>query len=115
MAEEPWTRDDSWAREKVPGEKWPRFSAEVPPELAEALKKAQRKSLGNDYDGYRKSPRNATRGNLVRAGLRMYLNKVDPEPEPAIPGTAVEIVDLVRLPAGSPAATEGEADEQRAD
>jgi hypothetical protein len=89
-----WTRDDSWARSKLHGEKWPRFSAEVPPELAKALDEAQRRSLGNDY-----SPTNATRANMVRAGLRLYLNRVDPEPEPAIESTAVEVVEVKRLAA----------------
>lgn len=93
-----WTRDDSWAREKQAREKWVRFQAEVPPELAEALKEAQRKSLGVNYDGYLKNPTNATRAAMVRAGLRLYLNKVDPEAEPAIDVEAVEIVDLKELP-----------------
>lgn len=97
---EDWTRDDSWARGKLPDEKWVRFCAEVPPELAEALKEAQRKSLGNDYDGHSGRPVNATRANLVRAGLRLYLNKVDPEPEPAIESTATEIIHLKELGPG---------------
>ena len=94
---EPWTRDDSWARDKQAREKWPRFSAEVPPELAALLDEAQRKSLGASYDGYLKRPTNATRANMVRAGLRLYLERVDPEPEPAIDSTAVEIIDVKGL------------------
>jgi hypothetical protein len=95
-----WNRDDSWARDKLYDEKWPRFSAEIPPELAEELAAAQRKSLGNSWDGYSGRPINATRANMVRAGLRLYLNKISPEPEPPIDSTAVEIIDLGRLPPG---------------
>lgn len=92
-----WTRDDSWARDKQPRETWPRFAAEVPPELAAALERAQCKSLGANWDGYLARPTNATRASMVRAGLRLYLNKVDPEPEPAIESTAVEITDVRQL------------------
>lgn len=91
------SRDSSWLRRKVYGERWPRFTAEVPPELAEAIDEAQRKSLGVNA-----SPANATRANAVRAGLRLYLNAVDPEPEAAIEGTAIEIVDLPALEDGAP-------------
>jgi len=89
------SRDDLWLRSKRPGEKWPRFSAEVPPELAEMLDAAQRKSLGVNA-----SSTNANRANLVRAGLRLYLNHVDPEPQPPtydVDGTAEEIIDLPLL------------------
>jgi broad specificity phosphatase PhoE len=86
-------RDRSWLRRKLHGETWPRFSAEVPPELAEAIDAAQRKSLGVNQSA-------ATRANVVRAGLRLYLNTVDPEPEPPtydVDGEVVEIVDLPML------------------
>lgn len=86
------SRDDSWTRRKRAREAWPRFTAEVPPELAEELDRAQRKSLGLDA-----TPRNATRANMVRAGLRLYLNAVAPEPDAAIDSTAVELVDLPAL------------------
>jgi hypothetical protein len=78
-------REDAWLRSrrfvgyKDPSadhngyEKWPVFSAAVPPELAAELDAAQRKSLGINA-----SKVNATRANLVRAGLRLYLNAVDP-------------------------------------
>lgn len=88
-------RDDSWMRDKGAREKWPRFAAEIPPELAEELDRAQRISLGVNY-----SARNATRANMVRAGLRLYLEAVMPErPEP-IEGSAIEIIDLPSLPSG---------------
>lgn len=88
------SRDDAWLRDKRPGETWPRFTAEVPPELAEALEAAQRVSLGVNA-----SERNVTRANLVRAGLRLYLNHVDPEPapQPYTDSTAEEIIDLPLL------------------
>lgn len=86
-------RDRLWTRRKRPGEKWPRFSVEVPPELAEMLDAAQRKSLGVNQDS-------ATRPNLVRSGLRLYLNTVEPEPEAAIEGTATEIIDVPLLGPG---------------
>lgn len=98
-----WSRDESWSRDKQVGEVWPRFTAEIPPELAEALVEAQRKSLGVNWDGYSGRPRNATNANLVRAGLRLYLNTVDPEPGEAIEGTAVEMVDLPAIEAPSDA------------
>jgi hypothetical protein len=88
-------RDQSWLRRKHPLEdKWPRFTAEVPPELAEALDLAQRKSLGVNA-----TSQNATRANMVRAALRLYLNTVDPLPDEAIEGTAVEIFDLSQIEA----------------
>lgn len=89
-----WRRDDSWSRPKRYGEKWPRFSAEIPPELAPLLDAAQRRSLGVNA-----SPRNATRANLVRAGLRLYLNAVHPEPDAAIDSTAIDIIDRPQLKA----------------
>jgi hypothetical protein len=91
-------RDHAWLRSKTyvgmdrPGadangyEKWPRYCAEIPPELAEELDAAQRESLGVNQSG-------ATRAGVVRAGLRMYLNATAPEREAAIEGTAVDITD----------------------
>lgn len=93
-------REDSWLRPKrylgkrhpdadeYGNEKWPRYGAQVPPELAEQLDAAQRKSLGVNA-----VPSNTTRSALVRAALRMYLNATDPEREAAIDSTAVEIYD----------------------
>jgi hypothetical protein len=78
-----------------PDEKWPRFCAEIPPELAELLDRAQRKSLGVNA-----TSSNATRANLVRSALRLYLNTVDPETDPddTIEGSATDIIDLPALP-----------------
>lgn len=90
---EPRTRDDSWLRRKDPDEKWPRFAAEIPPELAELLDAAQRKSMGVNSHG-------ATRAGMVRAGLRLYLNTVMPEPEQAVEGTAEDITDVLALEEG---------------
>lgn len=90
------SRDDSWTRIKHHDEKWPRFAAEIPPELADELDHAQRLSLGVNY-----SPKNATRANMVRAGLRLYLNTTMPEQPPPVESTAVEIIDLPALPAAT--------------
>jgi hypothetical protein len=81
-ADEPLGRDDSWLRPKRHGEKWPRFAAEIPPELAEELDALVDKLHG---------PPN--RAEMVRAGLRLYLEFKRPEPEPAIEGTAVDLPD----------------------
>lgn len=89
-------RDDSWLRRKRHGESWPRYCAEVPPELAAEIDAAQRGSLGvNATDA------NATRANAVRAGLRLYLEATAPEREAAIEGTCVELLDRPALTKGT--------------
>jgi hypothetical protein len=102
-------REDAWLRSRRfighrdpnsnPGgyEKWPVFSAAVPPELAAELDAAQRKSLGVNA-----SKTNATRANLVRAGLRLYLNTVDPPTGEPIETTAVDLPTAKPSPAGLP-------------
>jgi hypothetical protein len=102
-------REDAWLRSrrfvgyKDPSadhngyEKWPVFSAAVPPELAAELDAAQRKSLGINA-----SKVNATRANLVRAGLRLYLNAVDPSDGEAIEATAIDLPTVKLSPAGLP-------------
>lgn len=80
------SRDDSWLRSKRHGEKWPRFGGEVPPELAEELD-AHIASVRLRHGKF-------SRGDAVRAGLRMYLNHQRPEPEAAIDSTAVDLPDL---------------------
>jgi hypothetical protein len=85
------TRDEAWSRTKEPNEKWPRFSTEVPPELADLIDAAQRKSLGVDA-------MSASRASCTRAALRLYLNALDPEDEESIEGTAREHVERPGLP-----------------
>lgn len=97
------SRLEAWSRRKTyigfdrPGaaqngyEKWPRFTAEVPPELVPLLEEAQRKSLGNNWDGDLDRPRSATHSNIVLAALRLYLEALDPEEELPIDTTAEEI------------------------
>lgn len=93
-------RDHSWTRRKARGEKFVRYAAEVPPELDELLLAAQRTSMGVNWDGYKANPKSATRANLVTSALRLYLNTVDPEPEPPIESTATDILDVPLLPPG---------------
>lgn len=115
-----WSRDDSWSRDRGGAiydsdtkefvdfphdEKWVRFAAEIPPELAELLKQAQRQSLGVNWDGYMDRPTNASRSNLVRSALRMYLNRIMPEdnPDDTIDGTAtdMDLLPVVYEPKGA--------------
>jgi hypothetical protein len=91
-------RDQAWHRRRRVGERWPRFCADIPPALADALIAAQRASLGVNYDGWRTHPTNATKANLVTSALRLYLNTTSPEPEPAIDSTAVEIDIIIDRP-----------------
>lgn len=62
-------------------EKWPRFTAEVPPELALLLDNVQRRHMGVNASS-------ASRSGMVRAGLRLYLHEVAFVEEPAIEATA---------------------------
>lgn len=111
------SRDDSWSRNKrylgtgTPGadrnghEKFITFSAEVPPEIADLLMETQRKSLGVNWDGYSGRPINATRANLVRAALHLWLETLDPEKsdsaEGAIDASATDLPVWLCLEAGS--------------
>src|SRR4051812_6415247 len=73
------TRDEAWSRDRAflgsahpdsdknGHEKWVRYAAEVPPELAALIDKAHRKSLGMNALAF-------SRAGVVRAGLRLYLN-----------------------------------------
>jgi len=76
-------------------EKWPRFSAEVPPELAVMLDEAQKRSLGINW-------RQGSRAGLVRSALLMYLDAAAPMPDPAIEGEIVEVVERPALGVGQP-------------
>jgi hypothetical protein len=89
-------RLDSWTREKhylgldhpaadknTGNEKWPRFCSEIPPELAAELDTAI-KRVSLSY----------TRAAAVRSALRLWLEHNSPELDPAIDGTAEEIINL---------------------
>lgn len=84
-------RDDSWLRRKRHGEKWVRFSAEIPPEIAAEID-------ANLLTAAR--PNTLSRADAVRSGLRLWLNHHSPEPEEAVESTGVEIVDLPALGSG---------------
>lgn len=81
----PPTREDSWTRPKRYGEKWPRFCAEVPPELADELD-AHIKRLRLQH-----GRATGNRAQVVRAALRLYLNSEVPERPPSIDSEAVEL------------------------
>lgn len=87
------SRDDSWLRDKGLNEKWPRFAAEIPPELAD--------ELNAHAEHFRYQHGRLTRADMVRSALRLYLNAVSPVQPPAIEGTAEEIIDLPALQAAS--------------
>lgn len=78
------TRDDSWTRTREPGERFVRFSVDVPPELAGQLDAAVRKSLGVNQSAF-------SRANSTRSALRLLLNTLAPEPPEAIEGTAIDV------------------------
>ena len=80
------SRDESWLRNKAPGEKWPRFCGEIPPELAEEIDR-QIRLVSSSF----------TRADAVRSALRLWLNAHDPEQPPAIDVEAVEMTDLPAL------------------
>lgn len=105
-----WSRDDSWNRRKgglvydangdqlmafPTDEKWPRFAAEIPPEIATLL--------DVEIKRVRLMHGRFTRADAVRSGLRMWLNHHNPERDPndTIEGTASEIVDLPALEGSS--------------
>jgi hypothetical protein len=102
-------REDAWLRSRrflgyrdanadsAGYERWVTFAATIPPELAAELDAAQRKSLGINA-----SKANATRANLVRAGLRLYLNTVDPPDGEPIETTAIDLPSTKPSPAGLP-------------
>lgn len=106
-------REDAWLRSRrfvgyrdadadASGyERWPTFAAAIPPELAAELDAAQRKSLGVNA-----SKTNATRANLVRAGLRLYLNAVDPPDGEPVETTAIDLPPS-RARESAPARTSG--------
>lgn len=98
----PDSADSGW-------EKYVRFSAEIPPEVAAYIEAAYRKRLGVNVSAF-------SRANIVRAAFTMYLDEIDPRenqwelhgktPEEVdrlrgiIDSTAVEIGELPELEAG---------------
>ena len=67
-------------RTKLPDERWPRFTVEVPPELAVLLDTVQKRALGVNRSA-------ASRAGIVRAGLILFLEATANPPEPAIDAT----------------------------
>jgi hypothetical protein len=74
------------------GERWPRFQVELPPEVAEELMQLYRVEMGVNANA-------ATRGGLLRSALLEWWERRDPEPAPAIEGTAVDL-PVLELGAG---------------
>lgn len=70
-------RLDSWLRYKQAREKWPRFAAEVPPEIAEEIDEHRLHQVNQP-----------SRAEIVRAGLRLYMEAEMPQGEEAIEGEA---------------------------
>jgi hypothetical protein len=77
-------------REKLPDERWPRFTVEVPPELAALLDRVQRRALGVNQSA-------ASRAGIARAGLILYLEAEADLPSPAIDATAEDDGDVPAL------------------
>lgn len=88
------SRDSSWLRRKEHGEVWPRFVAEIPPELAEEIDAVMKKVAGVNQSA-------AVRSNAVRAGLRLWLEHHSPAPQEAIEGTA-DVIDGTALELEAP-------------
>lgn len=84
-------------RTKLPDERWPRFTVEVPPELAALLDAVQKRALGVNRSA-------ASRAGIARAGLILYLEATANPPVPAIDATAEVEADVPELP---PAGDEG--------
>jgi hypothetical protein len=87
-------REAAWCRSKDIDERWPRFAADVPPELAAELDEHARR--------FRMQHGRLSRASMVRAALRLYLNTVEPAANAPIEGTAIEVPD-VELPELLPA------------
>lgn len=91
------TRDESWCRSKKPGETWPRYSVEVPPELAREIDAAQRRSLGVNASTLGRS----LRASAARAALNLLLRTLDPERTPTPYDANGDAVEVVELPTGA--------------
>lgn len=77
-------------RTKLPDERWPRFTVEVPPELAVLLDAVQRRALGVNLSA-------ASRAGIARAGLILFLEATANPPVPAIDATAEVEADVPEL------------------
>jgi hypothetical protein len=77
-------------RTKFPDERWPRFTVEVPPELAALLDTVQKRALGVNLSA-------ASRAGIARAGLILYLEATANPPLPAIDATAEVEADVPEL------------------
>jgi hypothetical protein len=73
-------------RTKLPRERWPRFTVEVPPELAALLDAVQKRAL------------RVNRSAASRAGLILYLEATAIPPAPAIDAVAEVEADVPELP-----------------
>lgn len=74
------SRDNSWLRRRRPREKWPRWQAEIPPEMSVEL---------DARIGKQNGPR--SRADIVNAALRIYLEIVDPEGPEVVEAHAIEL------------------------
>lgn len=91
-------RADLFHRDKTAWEiahdvRWPRYCAEIPPEIAAMLDAAQARSMGVNR-------LSATRAGMVRAALVMYANALAPMPEPAVEGSGEFVEEPLVLAAG---------------
>jgi hypothetical protein len=77
-------------RTKLPDERWPRFTVEVPPELAALLDTVQKRALGANRSA-------ASRAGIVRDGLILFLEATANPPQPAIDATAEVEADVPEL------------------
>jgi broad specificity phosphatase PhoE len=80
-------RADLFRRDKQGREKWVRYSADIPPELAAMIDAAAKKSLGVNVSAF-------SHANVVRAALRLYLDKYAPVADPSIDATATDDAPL---------------------
>lgn len=76
-------RDDSWLRRRTIGEEWVQYRGYVPPEMAAEL---------DARIGRPDGPR--SRSDIILAGLRIYLEVVDPEEPEPIETSAVDVPPL---------------------
>lgn len=83
-------RSELFHRRKMANEKWPRFTVEVPPELAAMLDAAIKAQLGVNVSAF-------SRAGVARRALRMLLDEVAPVEEPAIEATGEDVIDFLEI------------------